>query len=143
MSNVLIRGMLLRIIANQLVGCHVAKKRDDTYTKKMADSGALSSSSSSSRPTEVTEREDESTRSSVGSERQEIPEGTGSNRTKSDVWLLLFFFQKGAQECFVYFVYKGICLLRWNKQPARSPCFVHVPTNSSHNLCSSDRHSIQ
>ena len=58
MSNVLIRGMLLRIIANQLVGCHVAKKRDDTYTKKMADSGALSSSSSSSRPTEVTERED-------------------------------------------------------------------------------------
>ena len=45
----------------------------------MADSGALSSSSSSSRPTEVTEREDESTRSSVGSERQEIPEGTGSN----------------------------------------------------------------
>ena len=79
MSNVLIRGMLLQIIANQLVGCHVAKKREDTCTKKMADSGALSSSSSSSRPTEVTEREDESTRSSVGSERQEIPEGTGSN----------------------------------------------------------------
>ena len=54
----------------------------------MADSSALSSSSSSSRPTEVTEREDESTRSSVGSDHQE---GTGSNRTKSDVWLLLFF----------------------------------------------------
>ena len=102
MSNVLIRGMLLRIIANQLVGCHVAKK-DDTCTKKMADSSALSSSSSSSRPTEVTEREDESTRSSVGSERQEIPEGRGNNRAKSDVWLF-FFLQKGPQVYLVYFV---------------------------------------
>ena len=81
----------------------------------MADSSALSSSSSSSRPTEVTEREDESTRSSVGSERQEIPEGTGSNLTKSDIWWLLFFSQKGPQVYFAYFVYKGICLLRWDK----------------------------
>ena len=53
----------------------------------MADSSALSSSSSSSRPTEVTEREDESTRSSVA------------------LWrLVVFFLQKGPQVYLVYFV---------------------------------------
>ena len=96
----------------------MAKRRDDTCTKKMAESSALSSSSSSSRPTEVPERENESTRSSVGSERQEIPEGTGRNQTFG----CCCFFQKGPQECFVCFVYKGICLLRWDKHPVRSPC---------------------